>query len=62
MNHDTFRREIKRKGICMRPMKNDMVGITETSMRILLGQIDLACLATGVVLFFASNVLYWSLS
>ncbi len=54
-----FRWEIKRKGICMRPMKNDMVGITETSMRILLGRIDLACLASGLILFFLFNVVYW---
>ncbi len=55
------RREIARQGICLRPMKNDMVGITENSMRILLAKIDLACLCSSLVLFVVFNGVYWSL-
>ncbi len=53
------RREIARQGLCLRPMKNDMVGITENSMLIMLSQIDLACLIGSVILFLVFNGVYW---
>ena len=36
-------RTSSRQRVCLRPMKNNMVGITENSMRILLSQIDFEC-------------------
>ena len=55
------RREIARQGICLRPMKSDVVGITENSMLILLAQVDLGCLIATVALFLVFNLVYWSM-
>jgi len=54
------RREIKRQGMCMRPMKNDMVGITENSMKILLSKIDFGCMCTSCALFVIFNIVFWA--
>ena len=56
------RRKIQIQGLCQRPMKNDMVGITENSMMILLWKIDLACLGSSLALFFMFNIVYWTLN
>ena len=55
------RRKIARQGICLRPMKNDMVGITENSMLILLSQVDLTCLVGSFLLFVVFNIVYWTM-
>lgn len=51
--------KIKKQGICMRPMRDDMVGISELKMMILLMKIDGMCLSASLVLFFVFNVYYW---
>ncbi|XP_059083258.1 glutamate-gated chloride channel alpha-like [Tigriopus californicus] len=51
--------KIKKQGICMRPMRDDMLGISELKMMILLMKIDGMCLTGSLVLFFAFNVYYW---
>lgn len=55
------RREIARQGICLRPMKNDMVGITENSMRILLTKIDFSFMGMTAALFVIFNCVYWNI-